>query len=194
MLRLFLADSRRRAGQQLNCCSCPSPSLPAKKPSLQAARGSLSARPAHCPAAARNVPACLGQGREWHRSDAVGLALALRCILAPTVAPHWSLKSTDSVPTVQNLVSICSNSAEVCTPLGCFYTPHVLIVDSVAVIRHVIIIIPSTQHTACFELSDAVHTDAHSKGSVTFTATPGSISVQSQQSLRTRNSNAIPNV
>lgn len=39
MLRLFLADSRRRAGQQLNCCSGPSPSLPAKKPLLQAAGG-----------------------------------------------------------------------------------------------------------------------------------------------------------
>lgn len=47
MLRLFLADSRRRAGQQLNCCSCPSPSLPAKKPSLQAARGSLWVRPVY---------------------------------------------------------------------------------------------------------------------------------------------------
>lgn len=47
MLRLFLADSRRRAGQQLNCCSCPSPSLPAKKPSLQAAWGSLSVRPVY---------------------------------------------------------------------------------------------------------------------------------------------------
>lgn len=49
MLRLFLADSRQRAGQQLNCCCWPPASLPAKKHLPQAAAGTQCICPPACP-------------------------------------------------------------------------------------------------------------------------------------------------